>query len=172
MLVRAVHMRVGYWRLFSYYLIGQFYNLFLPTSVGGDVVRSYQLGKYSGSQSNALASVFVERYTGVLVLLLVAGIAVISQLTIFNVTFVVGSLLGFAVGLGAVAWMIIDQRFYQWVRSRFVGRWPIMQKLFAKLDKLLQAIDVYRSHRIAMAGALRSDEKQLRCSGRVSTRAS
>ena len=153
MLTRAVDMQAGYWRLFSYYLIGQFYNLFLPTSVGGDVVRSYQLGKYAGSQANALASVFVERYTGVLVLLLVAGLAVISQLAIFSVEYVIGSIIAFAIGLGLIAWMIIDQRFYQWVRARFVARWAITEKVFVKADKLLAAIDVYRNHRVAMLGA-------------------
>lgn len=153
MLTRAVDMQAGYWRLFSYYLIGQFYNLFLPTSVGGDVVRSYQLGKFSGSQANALASVFVERYTGVLVLLLVAGLAVISQLAIFSVQYVIGSLIAFAIGLGVIAWMIIDQRFYQWLRRQLVSRWSLLEKVFLRVDRLLAAVDVYRSHRVAMIGA-------------------
>jgi len=57
MLVRAQQMAAGYWRIFAYYVIGQFYNMFLPTSVGGDFVRSYELGKFSGRQADALASV-------------------------------------------------------------------------------------------------------------------
>ena len=45
-------------------------------SVGGDVVRAYELGKYANNQSMSLASVFVERYTGVVVLLLLSLLAV------------------------------------------------------------------------------------------------
>ena len=42
MLTRAQALGAGYWRIFAYYLVGQFYNMFLPTSVGGDVVRAYE----------------------------------------------------------------------------------------------------------------------------------
>ena len=69
MLSRVRDLKAGFWRIFSYYVIGQFYNLFLPTSVGGDVVRAVELGRFSGRPADAMASVFVERYTGVLVLL-------------------------------------------------------------------------------------------------------
>ena len=56
LLVRARQMKAGFWRIFSYYLVGQFSNLFLPTSVGGDVVRAYQLGKYCDNQTDAMAN--------------------------------------------------------------------------------------------------------------------
>ena len=153
MLARARHLAAGYWRLFSYYLIGQFYNLILPTSVGGDVVRSYELGKYTGRQADALASVFVERYTGVLVLLLISGLAVISQLAVFNVTFVIGSLAAFTLGLGFIAWMIFDQRLYQRVRSICIRLVPVTHAVFQKLDKLLASIDVYKNDKSALLWA-------------------
>lgn len=144
MLVRARGIFASYWRIFCYYLIGQFYNQILPTSVGGDVVRSYQLGKYSGRQADALASVFVERYTGVLVLLLAASLAVISQLTLFGVKFVLLSLFGFSLALGFVAWMLLDQRLYLWVRRHSVNRLSFTAMVFDKLDKLLESVVVYR----------------------------
>lgn len=154
MLVRAKGIIAGYWRIFCYYLIGQFYNQILPTSVGGDVVRSYQLGKYAGRQADALASVFVERYSGVLVLLLVASIAVISQLALFGVKFVLFSLFGFSCVLGIVAWMLLDHRFYLWVRRHTVASLPFSGKIFDKLDKLLDSINVYRQNRAALMWAV------------------
>ena len=145
MLTQALQLKAGYWRLFSYYVIGQFYNLFLPTSVGGDVVRSYELGKFSGRQADALASVFVERYTGVLTLLLVSGLAILSQLSLFNVGFVIASLVFFTLGLGFIAWLLLDMRLYTAVKSTLVARLSFTQGIFTKLDKLLASIHQYRT---------------------------
>lgn len=144
LLTCSQHLGAGFWRIFVYYVVGQFYNMFLPTSVGGDVVRSYQLGKYSGRQADALASVFVERYTGVLTLLLVAAMAVLTQLARLNQTLVLICLLLFAVGLGLIAWFVFDPRPYQWCRSFVVNRVAKLESLFIKIDKLVLSIDAYR----------------------------
>lgn len=153
MLTRAKELEAGFWRIFSYYLIGQFCNLFLPTSVGGDVVRSYQLGKFTNNQTDSLASVFVERYTGVLVLLLIAGIAVLSRLALFNVDFVIVSLSIFSLGLGFIAWMLVDERLYLWFRQKIVGRFARSESLFIKVDGLMDSISAYRNNYGAMVWA-------------------
>ena len=51
MLAKAGGLQVGLFRTWAYYMIGMFYNLILPTSVGGDVVRSYEMGKYTQNQA-------------------------------------------------------------------------------------------------------------------------
>src|ERR1019366_5767421 len=57
---------------FSYYLIGMYFNLSLPTSVGGDVVRVVYLNGNEGRKWAAFASVALERLNGLLVLIAVA----------------------------------------------------------------------------------------------------
>ncbi len=153
MLTTAKTMGAGYWRIFAYYLVGQFYNQVLPTSVGGDVVRSYELGKFSGRQADALASVFVERYTGVLVLLLIAGAAVIAQLSRFNSAFIYLSLVAFAAGLSLIAWLVLDLRAYQSVRNWLVGKFDKLEPLFIKVDKLLESVADYRQSPSALVWA-------------------
>jgi len=51
-------------RLMGLYVIGYFFNNFMPTNFGGDVVRSYILGRQIDSQERALSTVFLERFTG------------------------------------------------------------------------------------------------------------
>jgi uncharacterized membrane protein YbhN (UPF0104 family) len=51
-------------RLFPLYMIGAFFNIFLPGLVGGDVVKIYYLYKETGKGANAMASVFMDRYMG------------------------------------------------------------------------------------------------------------
>lgn len=62
---------------FVYYLIGMYFNLSLPTSVGGDVARVWYLNGKSGRKWAALASVFLERLNGLVVLVAFACIGVL-----------------------------------------------------------------------------------------------
>jgi len=146
MLTKSQGLGASYWRIFAYYVIGQFYNQVLPTSVGGDVVRSYELGKYSGRQADSLASVFVERYTGVLMLLMLAVAALITQFSRFSVGFVIASLFAFTIGLGLITWMLLDQRIYRATRAWITARISKTKLLFDKLDKLLASVNSYRDH--------------------------
>lgn len=51
------------WRI---YYIGNFFNLFLPTNVGGDIVKAHKMSKVSENSIEAYSSVFMERFTGVI----------------------------------------------------------------------------------------------------------
>jgi glycosyltransferase 2 family protein len=64
-------------QLASYYFIGMFFNLVLPTSVGGDVVRAWRLDGGSGRRLAAFAAVFVDRFSGLCVLLALACVGVL-----------------------------------------------------------------------------------------------
>lgn len=150
---RSQGVEAGYWRMFVYYVVGQFYNMFLPTSVGGDVVRSYQLGRYSGRQADSLASVFIERYTGILTLLAVAATAVLTQLARFNQAWILLCLALFAVGLGLIAWVVLDSRPYHWLRGFFVSRFAKLEAAFLKLDKLVLSIEAFRSKPLVLLTA-------------------
>ncbi len=56
------HFSIG--RLFPLYMIGSFFNIFMPGLVGGDVVKVYYLYKETQKGAQALASVFMDRYMG------------------------------------------------------------------------------------------------------------
>jgi glycosyltransferase 2 family protein len=56
----------------SLYFVGAFFNLLLPTSVGGDVVRAWYLDAGSGKRWPAFLSVLADRLIGLFVLLVVA----------------------------------------------------------------------------------------------------
>ena len=61
-------------RLFSFYMIGAFFNTFLPGVIGGDAVKTYYLYKEINSGSISLSSVFMDRYIG-FVSLMIMGLA-------------------------------------------------------------------------------------------------
>lgn len=90
-LVGAQCVSIVRWRLFAqalsveasatqmtgYYFTGMFFNLILPTSVGGDVVRAWYLQGRSGKRLASFLSVFVERLSGLIVLVALACVAVL-----------------------------------------------------------------------------------------------
>src|SRR5262245_36993905 len=77
MLARPFGFECGVSRLTAYYFIGMYFNLLLPTSVGGDVMRAWYLDGGSGRRLAAFVSVFVDRFSGLLVLLSLACIGVL-----------------------------------------------------------------------------------------------
>jgi uncharacterized membrane protein YbhN (UPF0104 family) len=62
-------------RLYSLYLMGSFFNIFLPGIVGGDAVKVYYLYRDTGKGAHALGSVFMDRYAGFCALILLGLIA-------------------------------------------------------------------------------------------------
>lgn len=66
-------------RTAAIYWVGMFFNLVLPTSVGGDVVRAWYLTRqspqYNSRWAEAFLCVFADRASGLAVLILVACVA-------------------------------------------------------------------------------------------------
>ncbi len=60
------------WKL---YYIGTFFNMFLPTNVGGDVVKAHKLSQVSKKSVEAYSSVFMERFTGLIAVIALATIS-------------------------------------------------------------------------------------------------
>ena len=67
--LHALSIRVPLARLFGLYMIGTFFSNFLPTMVGGDVVKSYALYREAGNASSVLAATFLERLMGLTALI-------------------------------------------------------------------------------------------------------
>jgi uncharacterized membrane protein YbhN (UPF0104 family) len=58
-----------WWQFCTYYFVGMFFNLVLPTSVGGDVVRVVYLNDQGSRKWPAFVSVLLERASGLMVLI-------------------------------------------------------------------------------------------------------
>ena len=70
---------VRYTRLLAFYFTGMFFNLFLPTIVGGDAVKAVLLARETGAPARATMSVFMERNLGLFALLSIALVASLAR---------------------------------------------------------------------------------------------
>lgn len=77
LLARAVGFAVPFIKLVQYYFIGLFFNLFLPSTVGGDASRCYYLAKGTHRYKYAFYSVFADRTMGIAVLFIFAAAGIL-----------------------------------------------------------------------------------------------
>ncbi len=74
LLLRIQNCPLPFKDLYRWYFVGYFYSNFLPSNVGGDVARALLAGKKAKSHSTVLISIFAERFTGLIFLLLLAAV--------------------------------------------------------------------------------------------------
>lgn len=148
LLLRADGVRISLLRLTRYYLIGFFFNNFLPSSIGGDVARVLYAARQTGSVTHSFSAVFVERLIGFLAM---AALALASMLALAN-TFdprtalwlgaLTGGLTVAFVGIGAVSF---STRAQAWLTAWCVRlRW---QHTGARVVEAATAIRRFRAQR-------------------------
>jgi uncharacterized protein (TIRG00374 family) len=138
-LVWALGVRVSWWRLVRLYFVGAFFSQFLPTGVGGDAVKMYELSRDDHQAAAAISSVLVDRFLGLFVLFAMALLAlagsydlVDSRIRLLIAVVFVGSLLGVA---------LLLQR--TWIESwgrrlgleRLLGRINILRELYESIHR-------------------------------------
>lgn len=76
-LLRVQKIRLSFPRVSGLFLIGMFYNQFLPGGTGGDIIKSYLLLKETDKKAGALLAVVFDRLIG-LVALVALTVALVS----------------------------------------------------------------------------------------------
>ncbi|NNE44176.1 MAG: flippase-like domain-containing protein, partial [Gemmatimonadetes bacterium] len=79
LLLRSQKRIVGVFYLFGSYLVGLFFNNFLPSTIGGDVIRAMSAKKKGGgTMTEGLTVVLVERMIGLFATLTLGGLAALT----------------------------------------------------------------------------------------------
>jgi uncharacterized protein (TIRG00374 family) len=131
-------------RAFTIYFIGTFFNNILPSSIGGDLFRAYELSKFCGSAVESISSIIVERLTGIITLTMIASAAILIGYndvqktgTIPIVLFLIGFLGIFSLLLyNESAWLKIK-------KISFIEHLLIRLNIESKVNRLYDAINAY-----------------------------
>lgn len=151
-------------RYFSHYMAGQFVSNFVPTTVGGDVLRVTRLSKDSNDSPHSFASVVFERLSGWLVLPAISFVGFIANpgLRDLGVSTRVAMLTGAATLVGLVLVLLVAgndatgrllerrEGIFRWINAIHVGLdelrkqpralWRILAAGFAYQLVLLSAV--------------------------------
>ncbi len=70
-------VKSSFWQLFSYNFMAAFFNLMLPSTIGGDAVRTVESRRLTGSTTTSAMVVIIERLTGLMALILIASVGLV-----------------------------------------------------------------------------------------------
>lgn len=140
-------------RLISLYFIGAFFNNFMPTSIGGDVYKVLKLGTLIKSKTNAFIATFMERFSGIIALILISYYGLLTTLDFWI------SLLPTYVSSNDV--LLIIFKFFLffgfWVGAIFgFASLRILAKKSIKLGKLYDALVLYKNKQVVLIWAFAS----------------
>jgi uncharacterized protein (TIRG00374 family) len=128
----AMGLRVPFWRLAEQYLLGIFFNNFLPTMIGGDAARVYYLGRQEGYATVA-TSIFVDRGLGFLALV-AWGSALVWWLDFTTPAFIVARRVLTVLGVVMVAGVAAALTFRLAPLVALLRRAPLMGRVAETLD--------------------------------------
>ena len=132
--------------------IGYFFNNFLPTSFGGDVLKAYYAGKKSNNKAGSFAGVFMDRVLAMIPFTLIPVITITffshrisSRFVIAFVYFI------FAVSIVFV-WMVLHKNTAKYLV--FILE-PFKEKLwYEKIKNGYDFLNIYSKHRLVLLWSL------------------
>ncbi|HNX68495.1 MAG TPA: lysylphosphatidylglycerol synthase transmembrane domain-containing protein [Candidatus Omnitrophota bacterium] len=141
--VQEIRMKFGE----CYYLtfVGLFYNLFLPSALGGDVVRAYYAYKHSGKKIESATSILLDRLLGFLATISMAVFGMMYFSKEASNPYIEYAVYGACVVLGFFVVFFASKRF-----ARLFKGLKILvpsEKLKHRLAEVYHAIYGYRHHR-------------------------
>lgn len=149
-LVSGLGHRFTAWRATELFLVGTFFNQFLPTGIGGDVVRALAAARDGLGMARAFSSVLVDRALGMLPMLAIGLYALPSTWEHLDARLRLPMLLVGSLGLlGLLTLLRIEQA--AGLARRGLAR-LLPSRLQAAIDRLLSACTEY--DRASLAHAL------------------
>ncbi len=144
-LIRAQGGNVPILYLIRSFMVAVFFNNFLPSTVGGDIVRMYDSWRVGGSKSDAVAVVLVDRFLGVLVLLCFALIALTLDQGIVGQIPLIGWWVTAGIGGAALlAWLALNIPAAR-IDTLATNSGGLAKIIASALTKILGSFQVYRS---------------------------
>jgi len=131
--------------LISSLLVGRFFNNFLPSTIGGDIVRVYDTSKYSKNTAVSMTAILIERLTGFLALLSIAAFALVFGFHTIGDTFLLWVLIGFSSLILLLFLGLFNATLSRQIRKIFDFRG--LSRVKGKIDKVYQALNLYKSKR-------------------------
>jgi uncharacterized protein (TIRG00374 family) len=142
-LLKAQNIDIPLRFLIASVFVGQFFNSFLPTTVGGDAMRAYDTASQSKESTKSVMSVFADRLIGVFALVILALFAlIVGYLSGQDVSFYVIPVLLVFFLCSLVMLMIINAKLVG-ILDR-VLQYFRLPKISAKLDEAYQSIHILK----------------------------
>ena len=151
-LLAAEGIHLSLWRLILVYFEAAFFNLFLPTLIGGDIVRGYTIYRLTRGHDASIASILVDRLSGFAAMVVIALVALAVAYRRLQDPQVTGMILAVAAAFALAMTLLLNDRMKSGATGilRLVG----LVRFQAKIQGMVEAIHRYRRHHQALGQAL------------------
>ena len=151
-LLHAQHVTVGLGALLRSYLVATFFNNFLPSNIGGDVIRVRDTARAAGSKTRAATVVLVDRGIGLLALVLIAAVGASMATTASPAMAAFGpGLLWLAFGVGTLAGGVVLMRPHAMGRLLAPLKTLHQEWVEERISRLVSALARFRESPSALA---------------------
>ncbi len=145
MLIKASGIKIPLGRLISSFSGGIFFSIFLPSTIGGDLVRSVDLAGHTKKAKEVIATVFLDRLSGYIGLVLVVIPAIflgrnfLADKVVYSSVFVIVVLL-------VIILLVLFNNYVYCAISRFLTT-PNSGKIREIIKDVHQEIHILGSHK-------------------------
>lgn len=150
LIIRAQKIPITFPESLSLTFIGYFFNNFLPTSIGGDVVKGYYLSHKSQERAASYTAIFVDRAIGLLTMIIMAFIALFfagSNVVDNSVRYLIYS-------ITAVSFLGIFFLAHKGFARKFSFLLALARPIEDKIRTIYATIHQYREQKLLMAQSL------------------
>ena len=131
MILDAGSFHVPFLTLFRIYLIGYFFSNMLPSTVGGDVVRSYYAGKLIQDQSYSAIAIFIERFSGIFFLFFLVILTPLFKPSLYQSPYVLIPIAGSTILISITLWIAKVKDPFLFPNKVFAWMLPVAGKVLS-----------------------------------------
>lgn len=142
---KVQHIVLSFKEVCHLIFVGLFFNLFLPSAVGGDLAKAYYAYKHSGKKMEATTSVLLDRLIGFVVIIGLAMMAVFFFDGEFNDVGVRRTIVVFGGIMIFTLFFLGSRRFARRFTHLFDG-WVRSEKWRQRLSDIYHALYGYKNH--------------------------
>jgi len=130
--IKALDLKVSFWVAVRFYVFGMFGNLFLPTAIGGDVVKIIGLCQTSDEKPKVVASVLLDRISGFAGMVVVASSSLVFGFKLMHDFSVVLFILIMAVVSVGFGFLLFNTSVFSFCTQIF-SRFPRVKKALMQM---------------------------------------
>jgi len=151
MLLKGENLNISFGKVLQLTYVGFFFNNFMPTAVGGDIVKAYYIHKHTHKTKSAFMAVFMDRFIGLFSFVLIALLALlISWNTIIPSLRKIIILMGLAAGCGLI--VVVNTSVANFI-LKALSRFKFLN-LGKRISKVYMAVHEYHNKKRVILGVI------------------
>ncbi len=111
-LMQGLDLKLPFIAVINYYFIGMFFNYFLPTSTGGDIIKTFGICQLTNEKAKVVASVVLDRLCGFMAIVIVAFFSFIFGYRILNDLSLLVAIFVLAFVSGSIMVILFNEKIY------------------------------------------------------------